>query len=140
MTVFLSHAAADKPEAMRLAVALKARGVEVWFDEWELIPGQSFVHEIARALEHASAMVVLLTPASIDSEFVRSEINFALTHESFQGRVFPVVVGEEIPANTPWILRRFEVLHVEPEDSDSVASSADLIARSLEASPRVGTH
>jgi len=50
----------------------------------------------------------------------------------------PVVVGEEAPANTPWILRRFLVQYIRSEDADSVDRSADVIARSLEESPRVG--
>lgn len=137
--VFISHSSSDKGEAKALAVALKNRGVDVWFDEWELVPGQSWQHEIGRALDASSAMVVLITPESIDSEWVKSEINFALANESFQGRVFPVVVGDEVPDNTPWILRRFQLLHLRSDVSGSVDSSADAIAQSLGVAARVRT-
>ena len=38
--VFISHTSRDKPAVRRLAKALKERGIRVWFDEWELVPGQ----------------------------------------------------------------------------------------------------
>ena len=40
--VFLSHSAADKDTVREIAERLKSDGVRVWFDEWEIRPGDSF--------------------------------------------------------------------------------------------------
>ncbi|MGA2660542.1 MAG: toll/interleukin-1 receptor domain-containing protein [Verrucomicrobiota bacterium] len=37
--IFLSHGAKDKPVVRPLAGRLRADGLKVWFDEWELKPG-----------------------------------------------------------------------------------------------------
>ena len=44
--VFLSHSARDKPVVRALAVRLKADGLRVWFDEWEIKPGDSIPAKI----------------------------------------------------------------------------------------------
>lgn len=38
--VFLCHASADKPEVRKIATQLKDKGITVWFDEWNLVPGR----------------------------------------------------------------------------------------------------
>ncbi|HSS48239.1 MAG TPA: toll/interleukin-1 receptor domain-containing protein [Thermoanaerobaculia bacterium] len=35
--VFLSHSSKDKPAVRKLAETLRARGLKVWLDEWELV-------------------------------------------------------------------------------------------------------
>ena len=38
--VFLSHNSDDKSVVRDLAEKLKARGIKVWLDEWELVAGR----------------------------------------------------------------------------------------------------
>ena len=45
---FLSHAEADKDVVRDIANRLKSDGVQVWFDEWEIRPGDSPVDVYAR--------------------------------------------------------------------------------------------
>jgi proline dehydrogenase len=44
--VFLSHNSKDKPAIRELADALEDRGVRVWLDERELIPGRPWQEEL----------------------------------------------------------------------------------------------
>ena len=39
--VFLSHSAKDKPVVRDVAEPLRKDGLRVWFDEWEIRPGDS---------------------------------------------------------------------------------------------------
>ncbi len=43
--VFLSHSSKDKPVVRELANRLKKDKLRVWFDEWELKPGDSLSPE-----------------------------------------------------------------------------------------------
>jgi hypothetical protein len=55
--VFLSHNSKDKPHVRQLGVALKNRGLNVWLDEWELVPGrpwQEALEEIIRTSKSAA--------------------------------------------------------------------------------------
>ena len=55
-----------------LVDALKAQGWSVWWDP-AIIPGQEFDDLIAEEIDKASAVVVVWTPASVSSRWVRGE-------------------------------------------------------------------
>ena len=58
--VFLSNTVWDKPAVRRIAEALVDDGLSVWLDEWNLVPGESWVDAIADAITHSrSALVVV---------------------------------------------------------------------------------
>src|SRR5262245_20392755 len=99
---FLSHATADAELARRLAVDLRNRGVDVWYAEWELRPGDSLVRRIEDGIDRATHFLVLLTPASLKSEWVRTELDAGLIKRiSGKCRVIPIVSGtsaDELPA------------------------------------------
>ena len=108
MRVFLSYSAADEHFAKQLASELARRGCEVWDPGAELFPGDNWAERIGEALKQSKAMVVLLSPDSAKSEWVRRDIEYALGSTNYAGRVFPVLVRptEEFP----WILRKLELL------------------------------
>jgi len=51
--VFLSHSSADKPVVRTVAERLRADGLNVWFDDWEIKPGDSIPAKIEEGLEHS---------------------------------------------------------------------------------------
>ena len=53
--VFLSHNSKDKPGVLELAKEMKARGLRVWLDAWQLRPGQSWQEELETIAETRSA-------------------------------------------------------------------------------------
>jgi nucleotide-binding universal stress UspA family protein len=58
--VFLSHNSEDKPAVRELAYALKARGLKVWLDEWELRPGHPWQEALEQIIETTKAAAVLV--------------------------------------------------------------------------------
>ncbi len=58
--VFLSHNSKDKPEVRRIGEALKGRGLRVWLDEWELIPGRRWIPELEKALQTTKTAAVMV--------------------------------------------------------------------------------
>jgi len=76
--VFICHASEDKPAARDLALAMKALGAEVWFDEWEIRVGDSIVQKIDHALGRVSHLVVLLSRISVERPWVQKELSSAL--------------------------------------------------------------
>lgn len=76
--VFISHSHSDRDFAERLARELMAHGQDVWFDKWDIGPGDSIVTKIfEEGLANASAFVVILSKASVHSKWVREELNVA---------------------------------------------------------------
>ena len=85
--VFLSYARPDAAVAERIARALAKAGRSVWYDR-ELPAHRPYADVIANELESASAVVVLWSPASAQSEWVRSEANRARElHKLVQARL-----------------------------------------------------
>jgi hypothetical protein len=98
--VFISYAQADKEIARRIADELRSSGLRVWFDEWELKPGDSIASRIDQAVSTSDMLLVLLSPRSIESRWVQSELNAALSRElkSRAVTVIPALIEEcEIP-------------------------------------------
>lgn len=60
--VFLSHNGMDKPVVRQLTAALKARGVAVWLDEEQLIPGRPWQDGLEEAIAQASSAAVVFGP------------------------------------------------------------------------------
>jgi adenylate cyclase len=70
--VFVSYARQDRARVAPLVSALEAEGWSVWWDP-EIAPGQEFDRLIGDALEAARAVVVVWTPISVASRWVRGE-------------------------------------------------------------------
>ena len=104
MKVYISHAASERALAEDLASQLTEAGFETWSDSM-LFPGDNWHLQIGQALEQAEAMIVLVSPESAASEWVRNEIQHALGSLQYENRVIPVQV--RATAGMPWILRRF---------------------------------
>lgn len=125
MQVFLSYENSDKDFAVALSSELKRRGVTVWLDQQNLLPGDNWALEIGKALAQSQAMVVLISPESMRSEQVRREIEYALGEPNFERKLFPIEVRPT--AEIPWILRKFKMF----KGSQSAAKISEFIADRL---------
>jgi TIR domain len=70
--VFISYSKAYRKLTASLASDLERAGYSVWWDT-SLIPGDDFAEIILKQLDEAKAAIVLWTPASVKSRWVRSE-------------------------------------------------------------------
>ncbi|MBS0381980.1 MAG: TIR domain-containing protein [Proteobacteria bacterium] len=70
--VFISYARADKARVAPLVKAIEAKGWSVWWDP-EISPGKEFDDEIDVELQAAKTVLVVWTPASVTSRWVRGE-------------------------------------------------------------------
>ncbi|HET9835965.1 MAG TPA: TIR domain-containing protein [Rhodanobacteraceae bacterium] len=70
--VFISYARADKARVAPLVKAIEAKGWSVWWDP-EISPGREFDDEIDVELQAAKAVLVVWTPTSVVSRWVRGE-------------------------------------------------------------------
>ncbi len=70
--VFLSYASEDRGTAQTIAAALRAAGVDVWFDKERLHAGDRWERIVRRQLERSSLFVPLLSSASLSDANRRS--------------------------------------------------------------------
>ena len=84
---FISYSREDAALQSRIVAELRGRGINVWVDVEHLIPGSpAWEREIERSIRGAKGVIVLLSPDSNNSEWVRREISFAEQNEK---RIFP---------------------------------------------------
>lgn len=93
--VFISHAHKDNEAAKELAKKISNKGVEAWFDENELKPGESWEQQIKDALIESN-MVVLVLGEGEPSPNVLVEAGMAFGEGK---RILPVVLGEDAKVN-----------------------------------------
>ena len=118
--VFLSYAPEDKEFAHSLSRELTERGLRVWTPSTEILPGENPWLRVGKALESSHALVVLLSPESLRSELLQSELEYALGNTKFKERIFPVLVRPT--KNVPWILQKFE-LYDAKQSADKIGAS-----------------
>lgn len=94
--VFISYSHEDGRTADAIATALRERTIGVWYDQWEILPGQSITERISEGLGSCNYLVVLLSPASVASRWVRFELEAAMQSEvSDQATtVIPVMLAD----------------------------------------------
>ena len=79
--VFLSYTSDDSELARHLAEALMADGIDTWWAEWCIAPGDSLRQKIDEGLADCTHFLVLLTPQSIDKLWVNAEMDAALVQK-----------------------------------------------------------
>ena len=79
--VFLSHAHEDVDFALRLAKDLREAGLSVWMTPDSIQPGEQWASAIERGLDESKMFIVLLTPNSVKSRWVKKETLHALEHD-----------------------------------------------------------
>jgi predicted nucleotide-binding protein len=73
-TVFISYSNKDRDFAEKLAADLRASGVGVWFDQWEIKVGDSITQKINDGIHDNDYLAVVLSPDSVASPWVRKEL------------------------------------------------------------------
>lgn len=79
--IFLSHTSLDKPFVRKLAADLMKNGHSVWIDEAEIKIGESLIGKIREGLDSVDYVAVILSKASIQSEWVKKELEIASNRE-----------------------------------------------------------
>ena len=92
-TAFISYSPTDAPFVDRLAEDLVAHGVGVWLDRWEIRVGESITDRIQEGLLESDYLLLVLSPSSVNSPWVREELNAARMAQLESRRVviLPVV-------------------------------------------------
>ncbi|AOH87155.1 molecular chaperone Tir (plasmid) [Sphingomonas panacis] len=118
--VYLAHASEDKARVRPVAEYLMANGIEVWFDEWEIEPGDSLRQKMEEGLGAMTHFVVVLTETSIAKPWVAKEIDVGMVQQvGGKSRFVPLVVDLD-PAKLSPFMQAMLFLKIDP------ASEVDL--------------
>ncbi len=123
--VFVSYARSDKALVAPLVAAIEAKGWSVWWDP-AIDPGQEFDRQISAGLEAAAAVLVVWTPTSVASRWVRGEARDGAE----RGVLVPVRFKH---ASLPIDVRALHTTDLDDWREDPCSAPAQEVLRALEA-------
>jgi hypothetical protein len=131
--IFISYARKDGSDiAEELADRLRAFDHEVFLDVHSIRAGTRWRYELQRRIAWADLMVVLVTPSSNESEYVRGEIALA---EKINRPILPIQINN---TRTPDHLRsEWQILKLEGDNFDRVLLEMEHALRLLPSRPLI---
>jgi len=113
--VFISHASEDKDSVARpLAVALRDRGLSVWYDEFELRIGDSLRQKIDMGLAKSNFGIVIISRHFIKKGWPNYELDGLVTRS---------ITGDQVLLPIWNDITKQEVIDYSPSLADKVARS-----------------
>lgn len=75
--IFLSHSSQDKWICIRIARLLSDHGIHSHLDAFDFEAGRNIGEEVKKGIRDSNELLVLLSPASIQSDWVKHEAGIA---------------------------------------------------------------
>jgi hypothetical protein len=130
---FLSYAREDASFVLSLAKDLKAEGVNVWLDQLDIAPGRQWDRSVEEALVNCGQMLVVLSPAAVDSNNVMDEVAFALDERK---AVIPLL---HVECRVPFRLRRLQYVDFRLDYESGIRSLVSVLSTDQEAAAVAST-
>lgn len=108
--IFLSHSSENGDVASSISETIRNHGVPVWFSPTNVLPSQHWHDEIGKALKRCDWFMILLSNASVGSEWVQRELLYALTHNQYYDSIMPVLIEECDYEELSWTLGGFQII------------------------------
>jgi len=116
---FISYAHADKVVVFDAMRKLKDSGANIWYDEG-IKPAGEWVEEIARAIKSSSLFLVFISPRSVDSRYVKSEVGYALSENK---EILTLIIEETtLPAGLALCLQQFQSISINDSNWEEKAT------------------
>jgi hypothetical protein len=103
--LFVSYSSADSAFVDRLVADLKAYGISVWLDRWEIAAGDRIRDRINRGIHGSHYVLCVLSQHALNSPWVQAELDSAMIREleTRQIIVIPILIDnvahDELPAD-----------------------------------------
>ena len=114
--VFVSYSHKDNEKVLDLIKLLKRKMCRIWYDEG-LTPGGSWNDDLANHISKCECVIIIITNNSIQSQYVKSELNYAI---SLNKRIYPVFLENvELPAGLAMMLGTTQYIYINDLESET---------------------
>ncbi|MFQ5639796.1 MAG: toll/interleukin-1 receptor domain-containing protein [bacterium] len=108
--VFLSHSDHDREFVINLVGVLRNQRIPFWYSQMDIIGAQQWHDEIGAALKRCDWFVIVLSPKSVESVWVKRELLFALQQNRFKDRIIPLLYKPCDYEQLSWTLSIFQIV------------------------------
>jgi TIR domain/Elongation factor Tu GTP binding domain len=116
--VFVCYAREDESFVLRLARALKSRGARIWIDQWDIPKSADWDRAIDDAIGGCARFLIVLSPASVESNEVRAELRTALDDAK---PIVPILYRQTRVPRRLRLLQLIDLTGSEPEDQQPLS-------------------
>jgi len=116
--VFLSHSNSDRNFADSLSKTLRKHGIPIWYSQTNILGAQQWHDEIGEALKRCDWFIVILSPHSVESMWVKREVMFALNSNGFANKIIPILYQSCDYDNLSWTLSLFQIIDFTKDSDD----------------------
>lgn len=120
--VFVSHASADRRFVARLTAILERHRIPFWYSRKSLMGAQQWHDEIGAALRRCDWFILVLSPESVKSRWVKRELLFALQEPRYDHRILPIIRRSCNFADLSWTLGNLQHIDTFQKVSKPVVS------------------
>jgi TIR domain-containing protein len=106
--VLLSHSSKDVRFTRRLRNVLAKHGVGSFLSKEHIRGAQEWHDEIGEALKRCDWFLIVLSPHSARSKWVKHELIYALQANRYRGRIIPILYKTCDPDKLSWTLSAFQ--------------------------------
>ncbi len=133
--VFVCHASEDKTFVRDLCQELKNRKLRVWFDEFELTPGDSLRGSIDRGLRSSKYGIVVLSPSFFSKNWPQKELDGLVARETTGYKIIiPILHNmtiQELGTHSPTLAGRLGI-----KSELEISQIADQIVTVIKSKPK----
>lgn len=115
--VFISYASEHGELRDRVKNAFARHAITTWIHNKDIKSGQDFATAINVGIEQADNLVFFISNKSLTSEYCIKELNYAI---SFNKRIIPVLIEENITEEQPKVLSSLQYIDLLGADNENV--------------------
>lgn len=115
--VFLSYATEDKAISSKIAEQLEESGVDVWFAERELLPGDSMVDKIGKAISSSDYVFLLLSKNFLKYELAKISSKYLDELTTRDVAIIPVLIDD---CEVPDFLSKFQMIDLRRQTNRNI--------------------
>lgn len=128
--VFISYRSSNSDYAQTIADALKRQGAAIWFDNLNILPGDSIITEVNRGLGWCTHLVMIVDETFFESKWTNVEVE-SILHRHLSGRhyyrlqnnsrpIIPLFLVDPLSDSMPIMLQRIRGIDCRQKDISSI--------------------
>lgn len=131
--VFVSYSRNDKHFVDKLSANLRQRGINVWIDVENIMPGTDWQSEIEKGLKGATALILVISKDSVKSKWALLELAEMIRFNKF---VLPLIIEDVNPDELPESIRNIQWVDFRKSYEDGITALLNaLVTISKSAAP-----
>jgi hypothetical protein len=108
--VFISHSDRDRQFVSDLVEILRRHGIPVWYSRTNLVGARQWHDEIGAALRRCDWFIIVLSPESVKSMWVKRELFFALRQKRLDDKIIPMLYQPCDYEEFTWTLSGYQMV------------------------------